>query len=113
MARARLLSSPRAGYVAPTTTRHGLGTSKASIYYHARRHLQVKAGFSMLELHDGMLTYERFGRCVQLQTIDYVERLRAALTRYSAEVARIVADRPLELEEAYRLAVRCGLVERR
>jgi hypothetical protein len=67
----------------------------------------------MLELHDGMLTYERFGRCVQLQTIDYVERLRAALTRYSAEVARIVADRPLELEEAYRLAVRCGLVERR
>jgi hypothetical protein len=72
---------------------------------------KIGRGF-MLELHDGMLTYERFGRCVQLQTIDYVERLRAALTRYSAEVARIVADRPLELEEAYRLAVRCGLIER-
>ncbi len=69
--------------------------------------------FIMFSLNNDVLTFERFGRCVQLAHIGYTERLHAALIRYSAEVARIIADRPLELDEAYRLAVRCGLIERR
>ncbi len=67
----------------------------------------------MFTSQNGILTYERFGRCVQIATIGYQERLTAALMQYSFEIARIVADRPLERDEAYRLAVRYGLIERR
>ncbi len=66
----------------------------------------------MFSLQDNILTYTLFGRCVQVAHIGYKDRLAAALMRYSFDVARIVADRPLELDEAYQLAVRCGLVTR-
>lgn len=64
----------------------------------------------MFTLQHDILTIERFGRCVQIAHIGYSERLQAALARYSIEIARIVADRPLSSDEAYRLAVRYGLV---
>jgi len=60
--------------------------------------------------YNDILTYEHFGRCVQIAHIGYAERLTAAQTRYSVEIARIIADRPLERDEAYRLAVRLRLV---
>ena len=73
--------------------------------------LQGSAGF-MLTIEYDILTHRHFGRCIQLARVGYTERLRAALALYSLEIARIVADRPLERDEAYRLAVRWGLVER-
>lgn len=65
----------------------------------------------MLATIDDTLVWERFGRCVQICQLDYQHKLAATLTRYCAEIARIIADRPLEFDEARQLAVRFGLLE--